>query len=303
MNVVPATTPGIWPSISQNMYAMPSGLNRPISAAPVLRPNPAGMLFRPDSQFGNQYKPLLINNLPPTDKLMSSNDKLIPTDKLPVEKIIAIACAISAAVTIFVVIIFYYIAIADSVKLPLPPDTKTPLPPNNKPTYAIVYAMSTSPVTAFSNNSMVPSGWYFPFNNIMGLCDHITNTNTKYNNTNNSTIFTLAPNNLYKCSFALGGYAERTGSQLPQNIYGWYDITNGAPIGVFASYTNQTNSVTTGLAMVGPSPIKIGVMFSYVHPNGMTVTPYAGNQYGPLNSWAIIEMIVPVPPGLSELSS
>ncbi len=121
--------------------------------------------------------------------------------------------------------------------------------------------------------------------------NYITSTTTPYAANNKSTIFTLAPNSVYKCSFALGGYGDSGGTQLPQNIYGWYDITNGVPIGVFASYTNQTNSVATGIVAAVTQPIKIGVMFSYAHPNGITVTPYAAYQYGSLNSWATIEMV------------
>ena len=164
---------------------------------------------------------------------------------------------------------------------------------NNAPTAAqFAYATTTETVSTVSGNSMVPSGWYFPFNvtNIIG--NYITSKTIPYATNNKSTTFTLAPNSTYKCSFSLGGYNDYGGNPLPQNIYGWYNITTGTAIGVFATQLGQTNTVATGVVTASSVPTVIGVMFSYSLNNSVTIVPYGLTpQYGWLNSWATIEML------------
>jgi hypothetical protein len=153
------------------------------------------------------------------------------------------------------------------------------------------YATTTETVNIVSNNSMVPSGWYFPFNvtNITG--NYITSSTVPYATNNKSTTFTLAANNTYKCSFSVGGSPLTSGGgPLGQIIYGWYNITTGEQIGVFATQTYGSNSVATGYIVVPSSgPRTIGLMFSY--GNGVTAVPYAAYQFGSLNSWATIEVV------------
>jgi hypothetical protein len=178
--------------------------------APMSGNNAPGTILAQDSQKGlGQFMDK------PVDK---SADKSATNVKL-----IATACAISAAVTIFVVIIFYYIAIDGNVKVPVPLAGQDKYVLTGAGTWMpLVLPTPTGPVqylhVANTTSNGYPGGTPIPFQTIVASATNSITLDNPY------TLFVLAVGKTYKLMGGVNFWRTRGG------VYQW-NVVVGAKKG------------------------------------------------------------------------